>query len=243
MISDRDPVLASKLPRLRREHRELYWMDLAYLGEGYMPSVLFRSLTRREFAFAEQDAQLGLDATDEILRAAVVWPVIGNWDNILTNPFYDLPYKAFDWIAEMVVEVSGFASNGAIAQSIVGARAALSNIDAVMTTAICSAFSMKPKDIDDLPLWDISRLFAMAESALPHDIDVRLFLDPEYAESVMRKEQRKKQRESRVPNGMPGRMTRTNTNGAPPVPEGYQSTQYEHMEGALERPNPMEWSR
>ena len=65
---------------------------------------------------------------------ANVWPEIENWDNILLNPLYDLPYAMFDGIAEVIVGVSGFSDNGAIAGAINEARHGISNIDAVKKT-------------------------------------------------------------------------------------------------------------
>lgn len=218
---DLEPKLKPYLPRLRRKHKSLYLIDLSGApGEHEVMNVLFRPLTRREHALAEQDVACGTDPVDEIMRAAVLWPQV-NWDE--DNVLDELLYGVYEQIAEAIIDISGFNSNEGIFSAIMESRNGLGNIDAVMTTAICSAFSMKPKEIDDLDLWDISRLFAMAETTSEADIDIRLFLDEEYAAGKVRAMERKQNRRSKVP-GVPARLTR-NQSDVPPVPMGHQSSE------------------
>lgn len=220
---DIDPRLRLILPKLRRKHKDLYLLDLGNVPGGTkVRNILFRPLTRREFLQLQQDAELGCDSTDIVLSTCVIWPKV-DWDNIIVNIFYDLPCMIFEYIASAVIQSSGFASNESIAESFKSARMQVNSLDAVLTTLICRTFSgITPKMLDDMTLWDISRLFAMAETSLEQPIDLRLFLDPEYAARVAEREERRRNRRSRVP-GVPGRFTKVR-GGVPPIPEGWESS-------------------
>jgi len=220
-----DPRLRQVLPKLRKKHRDLYWIDINNTYGYEVKHLLVRPLTRREFMQVQQDVELGCDPTEIILSECIIWPEY-DWENIITNKFYDLPCRVFDQLADCIVEVSGFASNEHIAETFVQARKAANSLDGMLAIVICKAFSsITPKMLDDMTMWDISRLFAMAETTLPETIDLRLFLDEEYAHRIMIKEQRKNHRRSRVNvPGAPGTFGRTDRHQqqeVPPVPQGW----------------------
>lgn len=226
MLTDRDPRLKYRLPKLRRKHKDLYWITVNEFDEYGVGQIIVRPLTRREFMYIQQDIEAGCDPADIILATCVVWPEY-DWNNTITNKFYDLPYRTFDQLSDIIIQVSGFASNELIAETFMNARKAANSLDAVLGTIICKTFGhISPSDIDDMTLWDIARLFAMAENTLPEPIDLRIFLDEQYAQKIMLKEKRKQARQSKfnVP-GAPGTFGRVRPGkDIPPIPPGWQSS-------------------
>ena len=68
---------------------------------------------------------------------------------------------------------------------------------------------------------EITKLYAIAETSLPEPIDLRLFLDEEYAQKHIRAEKRREAKSAtRLPNGAISRSM-----GMLDVPEGWNSAE------------------
>ncbi len=217
-----DPRLKEKIPELRRTHKEIFLIDLSgQPGESKVSNILIRSMTRQEFLFLQQDVELGCDPTEQILQSCIIWPDF-NWLDLNKNPLYDLPCMCIDELSKCIIEVSGFGSNEDIAHRFNEARVSINSLDSVMMTVITRHFhSVKPCELEDMTLTELTRLFAIAETSLEQPIDLRMFLDSEYAEKQVVKEQRKQRRQI---NSLPNRILPQNS-ALPDVPEGWNSVQ------------------
>ena len=218
-----DPRLKQKIPELRRKYKEIFLIDLSGQPDELRisPNVLIRPLTRQEFLFLQKDIELGCDPTEELLKSCMIWPEV-DWADHDTNPLFDLPYMCFDGLAKCIIDISGFSSNEHIAMNFNSARMAINSLDSVMLTVISRHFhGIKPDDLDNMTLEEITKLFAIAETSLEQPIDLRLFLDEEYAEKQMRAHERKQMKDAtRLPNGAISRSM-----GMLDVPEGWNSAE------------------
>ena len=99
---------------------------------------------------------------------------------------------------------------------------AINSLDSVMLTVISRHFrGIDPENIDNMTLDQITKLFAIAETSLEQPIDLRLFLDEEYAQKQMRVHERKQMKAAtRLPNGAISRSM-----GMLDVPEGWNSAE------------------
>ena len=214
-----DPRLKQKIPELRRKYKEIFLIDLSgQPGESRIsPNVLIRPLTRQEFLFLQSDIELGCDPTEELLKSCVIWPEL-DWSNLDNNKLFDIPCMCFDQLAKCIIDISGFSSNEDIAEAFSAARLNVNSLDAVLQAVVFRYFNgITPDDFDAMTITEIAKLFAIAETSLEQPVDLRLFLDPEYAEKQMRLAQRAEQR------GI--RRQLPNTLNALSVPDGWNSAQ------------------
>ena len=218
-----DPRLKQKIPELRRKYKEIFLIDLSgQPGESRIsPNILIRPLTRQEFLFLQSDIELGCDPTEELLKSCMIWPEV-DWLNDDENPLFDLPYMCVEGLAKCIIDISGFSSDEHIALNFQEARVGINSLDAVMLTVISRHFhALKPEDLDNMTLSEITKLFAIAETSLEQPIDLRLFLDPEYAQrQMMAEERRQAKAATRLPNGAISRSM-----GMLNVPEGWNTAQ------------------
>ena len=217
-----DPRLKEKIPELRRTHKEIFLIDLSgQPGESKVSNILIRSMTRQEFLFLQQDIELDCDPTDQILQSCIVWPEF-NWIDIDKNPLYDLPCMCLEMLSKCIIDVSGFGSNQDIAYKFNEARIAINSLDSVMMAVITKHFhAIKPCELEDMTLSELTKLFAIAETSLEQPIDLRMFLDEEYANREMEKVARKRKKHmARLPNGM-----MSDAPEVPTPPEGWNSAQ------------------
>jgi hypothetical protein len=217
-----DHRLKQQIPELRRRYKEIFLIDLSgQPGELNVPNLLIRALTRQEFLFLQQDIEIGCDPTEQILQSCIIWPEL-NWNDIDKNTLFDLPYMCFDELGKCIIDVSGFGSNEDIATCFNNARIAINSLDSVMLTVISRHFhSLKPIELEDMTLAELTRLFAIAETSLENPIDLRLFLDEPYAEKQMALTERKRRKAAaRLPNGMMPDIPMI-----PGVPEGWDSAE------------------
>lgn len=217
-----DPRLKTRIPELRRIHKEIFLIDLSNQpGESKVSSILVRPMTRQEFLFLQQDVELECDPTEQILQSCMIWPEL-DWVDTDKNPLYDLPCMCLEMLSKCIIDVSGFSSNEEIAKYFSDARVAINSLDSVMMTVITRHFhAIKPCELEDMTLSELTRLFAIAETSLEQPIDLRMFLDDEYAEKQVAKEMRKQRKQiGRVPGKMmPGSYR------VPQPPEGWNSAQ------------------
>jgi hypothetical protein len=217
-----DPRLKEEIPGLRRTHKEIFLIDLSgQPGGSKISNILIRSMTRQEFLFLQQDIDLGCDPTEQILQSCIIWPEF-NWINIDKNPLYDLPCMCPEMLSKCIIDVSGFGSNQDIAYKFNEARIAINSLDSVMTAVITKHFhAINPCALEDMTLSELTKLFAIAETSLEQPIDIRMFLDEEYAARAMAKaaRQRRKTR-GRLPNGM-----LADAPSIPAPPEGWNSAE------------------
>ena len=218
-----DPRLKQKIPELRRKHKDIFLIDLSGQPDEsrIKPNLLIRPLTRQEFLFLQKDIELGCDPTEEILKSCMIWPEI-DWLNDDANLLFDLPCMCFDQLAKCIIDISGFSSNEALAICFNNARMGINSLDSIMLTVISRHFhSLRPEDLDNMTLDEITKLFAIAETSLEQPIDLRLFLDEEYAERQMRAQERKQNRSAtRLPNGAISRSM-----GMLDIPDGWNSAE------------------
>ena len=214
-----DPRLKQKIPELRRKHKEIFLIDLSGQPDEsrISPNVLIRPLTRQEFLFLQSDIELGCDPTEELLKSCIIWPEI-DWSDIEKNALFDLPCMCFDHLAKCIIEISGFSSNEDIAEAFSAARINVNSLDSVLQAVVFRYFNgITPDDFDSMTLTKIAELFAIAETSLEQPVDLRLFLDAEYAEKQMKIARRAEQRNIR--RQLP------NTLNALSVPDGWNSAQ------------------
>jgi len=199
-----DPRLKQKIPELRRKYKEIYLIDLSGQPDELKisPNVLIRPLTRQEFLFLQSDIELGCDPTEELLRSCIIWPEI-DWSNEEKNSLFDLPCMCFDQLSKCIIDISGFSSNEDIAEAFSLARMNVNSLDSVLQAVVMGHFSgITPQEFDSMSLTEVAKLFAIAETFLQQPIDLRLFLDTEYAEKQMRVAKRSEERNIRrqLPN-------------------------------------------
>lgn len=214
-----DPRLKQKIPELRRKHKEIFLIDLSGQPDEsrISPNVLIRPLTRQEFLFLQSDIELGCDPTEELLKSCIIWPEI-DWSDIQKNTLFDLPCMCFDHLSKCIIEISGFSSNEDIAEAFSAARINVNSLDSVLQAVVFRYFNgITPDDFDSMTLTKIAELFAIAETSLEQPVDLRLFLDSEYAEKQMKIAQRAEQRNIR--RQLP------NTLNALSVPDGWNSAE------------------
>jgi hypothetical protein len=218
-----DPRLKEEIPRLRRACKEIFLIDLSgQPGESKVSNILIRPMTRQEFLFLQQDIDLGCDPTEQILQSCIIWPEF-NWINIDKNPLYDLPCMCFEMLSKCIIDISGFSSNEGIADYFNEARVAINSLDSVMMTVITRHFhAIKPCELEDMTLAELTKLFAIAETSLEQPIDLRMFLDEEYAQKQVAKEVRKQKKQ--MHRGLPGKMM-PDSYRVPQSPEGWNSAQ------------------
>ena len=217
-----DPRLKQRIPELRRRHKEIFLIDLSgQPGESRITSnLLIRPLTRQEFLFTQSDVELGCDPTETILKDGIIWPEI-DWDDD-SHPIFDLPYMCFEKLAECIIDVSGFSSNESIAMHFNVARHEINSMDSLVLAVITNHFSsIRPEDLDNMTLSEITKLFAIAETNLEQPVDLRLFLDPEYAQRKMDAQRR---REAKQRTFAPGARLQRQISALEP-PQGWNSAQ------------------
>jgi len=219
-----DSRLKQHIPKLRRRHKEVFLIDLSgQPGEILVPNLLIRALTRQEFLFLQQDIELGCDPTEQILQSCILWPEY-DWVEIKDNLLFDLPYMCFDEIGKCIIDVSGFGSDEQIASAFNSARIAINSLDSVMLTVITRHFqSMRPDDLENMTLSELTKLFAVAETSLENPVDLRMFLDEPYAQKQMAQMEKKRRKHAaRLPNGMISDLP-----VLPGVPDGWNSAESE----------------
>lgn len=215
-FSSTDPLLNIELPLLRRRHGEIYWIELE-APVGGVTGLVVRALNRQEFLQIESDIESGLDVAEAALEQCIVYPSL-DWAEPDNNPLYLLPFHAFDQLAEQVVALSGFNSPERFQELISEGRDHVSTLYGFMDTVIMKNLSgYTHKELGQLSLVELSRVYATAETALEEPFDFRLFLDPEYAEKVANKARKRQQKQQ---GSMPGRFTQN----IPPPPQGWESS-------------------
>lgn len=210
-----DPLLNIELPKLRRRHGEVYWIDLE-APVGGVSGIVVKGLNRQEYLQVEQDIILDLDVAESVIEQCIVYPAL-DWVDPDNNPLYLLPYNAFDQIAQQILSLSGYGSPEVFSETIEEGRKHISTIFGFMDTVILKNLSGYTREsLDKLTLPEYSKIYAVAETALEEPFDFRLFLDPEYAAKVAAKEKRMQQKQQ---GHIPGRL-----NQAPPPPQGWESS-------------------
>lgn len=210
-----DPLLNIEMPKLRRRHGEIYWIDLES-PVGGVSGIVVRALNRQEFLQIEKDLELGLDVSESIIEQCIVYPAL-DWQNPDNNPLYLLPYNAFDQIAEQVITLSGYGSTDKFTEMIQAGRDNVSSLFGFMDTVILKNLAgYTHHDLEKMTLPELARVYAVAETNLEEQFDFRLFLDPEYAAKVAAKEQRQQQKQQ---GRIPGHL-----NQVAPPPQGWESS-------------------
>lgn len=216
-FSNADPLLNIELPLLRRRHGEVYWIELETPVAG-IAGLVVRVLNRQEFLQIEDDIDSGLDVAESALEQCIVYPAL-DWTDPDSNPLYLLPFHAFDQLAERVVALSGFNSPERFKEVISEERDHINTLYGFMDVVIMKNLKgYTHKELEQLSLTELSRVYATAETFLEEPFDFRLFLDPEYAEKVAAKT--KRQQQKRQQGSMPGRFMQ---NDSPP-PQGWDSS-------------------
>lgn len=211
-----DPLLNIELPKLRRRHGEVYWIDFESPVDG-LSGLVVRGLNRQEFLQIEKDQLVGLDVAESVIEQCTVYPDL-DWQNPDNNPLFLLPYHAFDQIAEQIISLSGYNDPNRFAELIGEGRDHCSSLFGFMDAVIMKNLpGYKREDLEKMTLIELTKVYAVAETSLEEQFDFRLFLDPEYAAKVAAKE--KKQQQKQQGQGfVPGR------NQVPPPPQGWESS-------------------
>ena len=209
-----DPLLNIELPKLRRRHGEVFWIDLE-APVGGISGIVVRALNRQEFLQIESDQELGLDVSESVIEQCAVYPEL-DWLNPDNNPLFLLPYHAFDQIAEQIISLSGYNDTMRFAELIGESREHINTLFGFMDTVIMKNLAgYTHKDLEQMTLPELARVYAVAETALEEPFDFRLFLDPDYAAKVAAREKKQQQRQQGY---VPGR------NQVPPPPQGWESS-------------------
>ena len=210
-----DPLLNIELPKLRRRHGEVFWIDLE-APVGGVHGLVVRTLNRQEFLQIESDVDAGLDVSESVIEQCSVYPKL-DWVNPDKNPLFLLPYHAFDQIAEQIVSLSGFNSPQRFAELVGEGREHINSLFGFMDTVIMKNLAgYTHKDLDNMTLPELTKVYAVAETALEEQFDFRLFLDPDYAAKVAAKDRKQQQKQQ---GRVPGRMDQV-----PPPPQGWNSS-------------------
>lgn len=209
-----DPLLNIELPKLRRRHGEVFWIDLE-APVGGISGIVVRALNRQEFLQIQSDQELGLDVSESVIEQCAVYPEL-DWLNPDNNPLFLLPYHAFDQIAEQIISLSGYNDTMRFAELIGESREHINTLFGFMDTVIMKNLAgYTHKDLEQMTLPELARVYAVAETALEEPFDFRLFLDPDYAAKVAAREKKQQQRQQGY---VPGR------NQVPPPPQGWESS-------------------
>lgn len=209
-----DPLLNIELPKLRRRHGEVFWIDLE-APVGGISGIVVRALNRQEFLQIESDQELGLDVSESVIEQCAVYPEL-DWLNPDNNPLFLLPYHAFDQIAEQIISLSGYNDTMRFAELIGESREHINTLFGFMDTVIMKNLAgYTHKDLEQMTLPELARVYAVAETALEEPFDFRLFLDPDYAAKVAARENKQQQRQQGY---VPGR------NQVSPPPQGWESS-------------------
>lgn len=209
-----DPLLNIELPKLRRRHGEVFWIDLE-APVGGISGIVVRALNRQEFLQIESDHELGLDVSESVIEQCAVYPEL-DWLNPDNNPLFLLPYHAFDQIAEQIISLSGYNDTMRFAELIGESREHINTLFGFMDTVIMKNLAgYTHKDLEQMTLPELARVYAVAETALEEPFDFRLFLDPDYAAKVAAREKKQQQKQQGY---VPGR------NQVPPPPQGWESS-------------------
>jgi len=209
-----DPLLNIELPKLRRRHGEVFWIDLE-APVGGISGIVVRALNRQEFLQIESDQELGLDVSESVIEQCAVYPEL-DWLNPDNNSLFLLPYHAFDQIAEQIISLSGYNDTMRFAELIGESREHINTLFGFMDTVIMKNLAgYTHKDLEQMTLPELTRVYAVAETALEEPFDFRLFLDPDYAAKVAAREKKQQQKQQGY---VPGR------NQVPPPPQGWESS-------------------
>jgi len=192
--------IRTQIPRWKQMGYEPHLLLLED-GKGGQALFVFRTLTHKEFLVLVAEAQVPSEFESlgrlyaggfkDLIRTALLWPAE-------LDPH--LPAATDRFLAEAIVETSGWSSEDRLSQNLSEARDEATTLLGFLYCRVSAAFpSIHPDTLRDIPLTKLMRLVAMSEVITQIPVDLDPWLHPEEYKKRMDREDKKRRKGGQDP--------------------------------------------